>query len=78
MLIFNVVEHQVVANYDYALKYPEDERFHELDEQARIWKIYSDEAAAFDHEMVEELSDSLDILLIFVCFILVNHLNRGH
>ncbi|KAF9069328.1 hypothetical protein BDP27DRAFT_730640 [Rhodocollybia butyracea] len=53
------------ASYDYTLKYPEDERYHELGEEARIWKVYSDEATAFDNDMVGELSDSLDILLIF-------------
>ncbi|KAF9059454.1 hypothetical protein BDP27DRAFT_1385797 [Rhodocollybia butyracea] len=47
------------------LKYPEDERYHELDEEARIWRVHGDEAAAFDNDMVGELSDSLDILLVF-------------
>ncbi|KAF9018117.1 hypothetical protein BDP27DRAFT_1440294 [Rhodocollybia butyracea] len=51
--------------YDYALKYPEDEYYHELDEEARIWRVYGDEASAFDNDMVGELSDSLDILLVF-------------
>ncbi|KAF9020924.1 hypothetical protein BDP27DRAFT_1457808 [Rhodocollybia butyracea] len=51
--------------YDYKLKYPEDERYHELDEEARIWWVYLDEAAAYDNDMVGELSDSLDILLVF-------------
>ncbi|KAF9063092.1 hypothetical protein BDP27DRAFT_1232682, partial [Rhodocollybia butyracea] len=54
-----------VANYDYRLKYPEDERYHELDEDARIWWIYHDEATPFDNDMVGELGDSLDILLVF-------------
>ncbi|KAF9037780.1 hypothetical protein BDP27DRAFT_1245188, partial [Rhodocollybia butyracea] len=55
-----------VANYDYKLKYPlEDERYHELGEEARVWWVCHDEATAFDNDMVEELSDSLDILLVF-------------
>ncbi|KAF9071931.1 hypothetical protein BDP27DRAFT_1143083, partial [Rhodocollybia butyracea] len=54
-----------VASYDYMLKYPEDERYHELGDEARIWKVYDDEATAFDNDMVGELSDSLDILLVF-------------
>ncbi|KAF9065119.1 hypothetical protein BDP27DRAFT_1366713 [Rhodocollybia butyracea] len=53
------------ASYDYTLKYPEDKRYHELDPEARIWRVYGDEAAAFDNDMVGELSDSLDILLVF-------------
>ncbi|KAF9020921.1 hypothetical protein BDP27DRAFT_1411622 [Rhodocollybia butyracea] len=51
--------------YDYKLKYPEDERYHELDEEARIWWVYLDEATAYDNDMIGELSDSLDILLVF-------------
>ncbi|KAF9069311.1 hypothetical protein BDP27DRAFT_1149181, partial [Rhodocollybia butyracea] len=54
-----------VASCDYTLKYPEDERYHELREEARVWKVYGDEATAFDNAMVGELSDSLDILLVF-------------
>ncbi|KAF9063088.1 hypothetical protein BDP27DRAFT_1169115, partial [Rhodocollybia butyracea] len=54
-----------VENYDYRLKYPEDERYHELDEEARVWWVYHDEATAFDNDMVDELGDSLDILLVF-------------
>ncbi|KAF9060788.1 hypothetical protein BDP27DRAFT_1171953, partial [Rhodocollybia butyracea] len=50
---------------DYTVKYPEDERYHELDSEARIWRVYGDEATAFDNDMVGELSDSLDILLVF-------------
>ncbi|KAF9069320.1 hypothetical protein BDP27DRAFT_1265102 [Rhodocollybia butyracea] len=55
----------LVASYDYTLKYPEDERYHELGEEARVWKVYGDEATAFDNDMIGELSDSLDILLVF-------------
>ncbi|KAF9060860.1 hypothetical protein BDP27DRAFT_1236074, partial [Rhodocollybia butyracea] len=56
----------MIEKYDYTLKYPaEDERYDELSSQARIWRVYADEAAAFDSDMVGELSDSLDILLVF-------------
>ncbi|KAF9060318.1 hypothetical protein BDP27DRAFT_1236997, partial [Rhodocollybia butyracea] len=55
----------MVANYDYMLKYPEDELYHELGKEARIWRVYNDEATAFDNDMVGELSDNLDILLVF-------------
>ncbi|KAF9067323.1 hypothetical protein BDP27DRAFT_1155159, partial [Rhodocollybia butyracea] len=50
---------------DYRLKYPRDKRYHELDEDARVFWVYNDEAASFDSDMVGELSDSLDILLVF-------------
>ncbi|KAF9059297.1 hypothetical protein BDP27DRAFT_1239074 [Rhodocollybia butyracea] len=54
----------MVASYNYTLKYPEDERYHELDNEARVWRVYVDEATAFDTDMVGKLSESLDILLI--------------
>ncbi|KAF9060634.1 hypothetical protein BDP27DRAFT_1170043, partial [Rhodocollybia butyracea] len=50
---------------DYTVKYPEDERYHELGPEARIWRVYGDEATAFDNDMIGELGDSLDILLVF-------------
>ncbi|KAF9058935.1 hypothetical protein BDP27DRAFT_1372018 [Rhodocollybia butyracea] len=59
------VVHPTTENYNYKLKYPEDERYHELDEEARIWWVYLDEATAFDNDMFEKLGDSLDILLVF-------------
>jgi hypothetical protein len=55
-----------VDSQDYDHKYPKDELFRELDDDARIWKIYNDEAEIFDREMVESAGDTLDILLIFV------------
>ncbi|KAJ4470958.1 hypothetical protein J3R30DRAFT_3803695 [Lentinula aciculospora] len=57
--------HSMEANYDYRVKYPKDQRYHELDEEARVWWVYLDEATNFDNDMVGELSDSLDILLVF-------------
>ncbi|KAJ3916341.1 hypothetical protein F5877DRAFT_46839, partial [Lentinula edodes] len=62
---FDLCNSLVPANYDYRLKYPQDKRYHELDEEARVWWVYLDEAAAFDNDMVGELGDSLDILLVF-------------
>ncbi|KAJ3755148.1 hypothetical protein EV360DRAFT_25870, partial [Lentinula raphanica] len=50
---------------DYRLKYPKDERYHELEPEARVWWVYLDEAIAFDNDMIGELGDSLDILLVF-------------
>lgn len=55
-----------LATYDYEQKYPEDERYHELDENARVWHVYNDEAEAFDADIVSEAGHSLDVLLIFV------------
>ncbi|KZV88747.1 hypothetical protein EXIGLDRAFT_650842, partial [Exidia glandulosa HHB12029] len=36
-----------------------------MDDDARVWKVYRKEADAFDSAMLEEWSDTLDILLIF-------------
>ncbi|GAW10426.1 hypothetical protein LENED_012688 [Lentinula edodes] len=60
-----VQTHPTAANYDYRVKYPKDPRYHELDEEARVWWVYLDEASDFDNDMVGELGDSLDILLVF-------------
>ncbi|KIY67925.1 hypothetical protein CYLTODRAFT_483053 [Cylindrobasidium torrendii FP15055 ss-10] len=54
-----------LGKYDYEQKYPPDERCHELDENARIWHVYNDEAADFDGDIVIEFGNSLDVLLVF-------------
>lgn len=57
-------------NYDYKAKYDEDEndRRHprELLPEARVFWVYNDEAKLFDDDLVAELSDGLDLSLIFV------------
>ncbi|PBK69563.1 hypothetical protein ARMSODRAFT_936163, partial [Armillaria solidipes] len=50
---------------DYEQKYSEDARGEEMGLFARIWRIYLDECAIFDAEMVEDWRDVLDVLLIF-------------
>ncbi|KIY68960.1 hypothetical protein CYLTODRAFT_350511, partial [Cylindrobasidium torrendii FP15055 ss-10] len=50
---------------DYTKRYPPDERYKELHDNARIWLVYNDEADIFDADMVGEAADSLDILLVF-------------
>ncbi|KIY63947.1 hypothetical protein CYLTODRAFT_326921, partial [Cylindrobasidium torrendii FP15055 ss-10] len=51
--------------FDYTEKYPRDNRYKELHNDARVWLAYNDEAAIFDNDMVGEAADSLDILLVF-------------
>jgi hypothetical protein len=53
-------------NYDYTQKYPPDELGKEASENARVWKVYLDEAEAFDDEMLRGFRDTLDALLVFV------------
>ncbi|KAL0959271.1 hypothetical protein HGRIS_014542 [Hohenbuehelia grisea] len=50
---------------DYENKYPEDPMYEELSENARVWRVYLDEAADFDADIVEKASDGLDLLLVF-------------
>ncbi|KAF9489698.1 hypothetical protein BDN71DRAFT_1455731 [Pleurotus eryngii] len=51
--------------HDYEKKYPEDAMFEELSENARVWRVYLDEATEFDADMVNKASDGLDLLLVF-------------
>lgn len=46
--------------------YPADPHYHELDDEARVWRIYLDEAQNFDRDVVVEARESLDVLLVFV------------
>ncbi|TFY52026.1 hypothetical protein EVG20_g10737 [Dentipellis fragilis] len=50
---------------DYEQKYPPDEVFKTLDSNARVWKVYLDEAKMVDDDMVEAWRDTIDVLLVF-------------
>ncbi|KAF5357610.1 hypothetical protein D9758_007397 [Tetrapyrgos nigripes] len=52
-------------NYDYTKKYPVDELGKEVSENARVWKVYLDEAEETDREMLSGFRDTLDALLVF-------------
>ncbi|KAF5353795.1 hypothetical protein D9758_010604 [Tetrapyrgos nigripes] len=52
-------------DYDYTQKYPADEFGKEAGENARVWKVYLDEAETFDDEMLRGFRDTLDALLVF-------------
>ncbi|KAF5340827.1 hypothetical protein D9758_017064 [Tetrapyrgos nigripes] len=52
-------------DYDYTRKYPQDEFGKEARENARVWKVYLDEAETFDGEMLKGFMDTLDTLLVF-------------
>jgi hypothetical protein len=53
-------------NKDYHEVYPEDPYMEEMGENARVWRVYSDEADRIDAEAVEQWKTTLDTLLIFV------------
>ncbi|KIK55321.1 hypothetical protein GYMLUDRAFT_841952, partial [Collybiopsis luxurians FD-317 M1] len=52
-------------SYNYAEKYPPDPLGHEFKENARVWKVYLDEAENYDDEMLKGFKDTIDSLLIF-------------
>ncbi|KAH8802381.1 hypothetical protein DL96DRAFT_1563440 [Flagelloscypha sp. PMI_526] len=51
--------------YNYEEKYPEDAPGEELGPDARVFKVYNDEAEKYDADMVRGFRDSLDGLLVF-------------
>ncbi|KAA1466001.1 hypothetical protein DENSPDRAFT_855845 [Dentipellis sp. KUC8613] len=46
-------------------KYPADEMGEELGPNARVWRVYLDEAEAFDKDMIDSWKDTIDVLLVF-------------
>ncbi|TFY80250.1 hypothetical protein EWM64_g3764 [Hericium alpestre] len=51
---------------DYEQKYPPDSHISEtMGANARIWRVYLDEAAARDNEVIERWRDTTDVLLVF-------------
>ncbi|KAK7440414.1 hypothetical protein VKT23_017052 [Stygiomarasmius scandens] len=52
-------------DYDYEKKYPSDPYGAEAGEDARVWKVYLDEAEAYDDEMLKGFRDTINSLLVF-------------
>ncbi|KAF8895794.1 hypothetical protein CPB85DRAFT_1229778, partial [Mucidula mucida] len=52
-------------NDDYVARFPEDPYGQETAPNARIWRVYVEEAAAFDEKMVGQSRDGLDVMLVF-------------
>lgn len=52
---------------DFKRKYPPDALGKEMDDGARVWKVFRDEATTHDSSMLGGWHKTLDILLIFVC-----------
>ena len=51
-------------NYDEI--YAENEHMKEMDDEARVWRVYNDESERIDFEIVEGWTSTLDTLFIFV------------
>ncbi|KAJ3818373.1 hypothetical protein F5880DRAFT_1511005 [Lentinula raphanica] len=52
-------------SYDYEEKYDPDPLGDEMKENARVWKVYLDEAESHDFEMMTGFRDTIDALLVF-------------
>ncbi|KAJ3709975.1 hypothetical protein C8R42DRAFT_567463, partial [Lentinula raphanica] len=50
---------------DYEAKYDPDPLGKEIDDNARVWKVYLDEAGTHDIEMITGFRDTIDALLVF-------------
>ncbi|KAF9027428.1 hypothetical protein BDZ89DRAFT_1160808 [Hymenopellis radicata] len=53
-------------NDDYVARFPEDPYGQETAPNARAWRVYVEEAAIFDENMVGQSRDGLDVMLVFV------------
>lgn len=63
---FNVTATGTGDRYDYEQKYPADEQGEGMATNARVWRVYLDEAGQFDMDMVENFRDTVDVILVFV------------
>ncbi|KAG6816282.1 hypothetical protein H0H93_008219, partial [Arthromyces matolae] len=52
-------------NHDYTAIYEEDQPGQESSENARVWRVYLDEADAYDTDMISSFQTILDSLLVF-------------
>ncbi|KAF8915690.1 hypothetical protein CPB85DRAFT_1217315, partial [Mucidula mucida] len=57
-------QHPVFSD-DYEERFAEDPYFQETAPNARVWRTYVEEAAAFDAVMVGQSRDGLDVMLVF-------------
>ncbi|KAK7434385.1 hypothetical protein VKT23_020230 [Stygiomarasmius scandens] len=52
-------------SYNYEEKYAPDSLGGEFDDNARVWKVYLDEAENYDDDMLKGFRDTIDSLLVF-------------
>ncbi|KAG6827280.1 hypothetical protein H0H93_015722 [Arthromyces matolae] len=55
-------------NHDYNAIYEPDPAGQQASENARVWRVYLDEADAYDTDMINSFQTILDSLLVFVRF----------
>ncbi|KAF9004489.1 hypothetical protein BDZ89DRAFT_966967, partial [Hymenopellis radicata] len=61
----NAPRHEPIFIDDYEKRLPEDPYGEETKPNARVWRVYVEEAAAFDGIMVNQYRDGLDVMLVF-------------
>ncbi|KAK7456343.1 hypothetical protein VKT23_010589 [Stygiomarasmius scandens] len=52
-------------SYNYEEKYAPDPSGERLSDNARVWKVYLDEAESYDEDMLKGFRDTIDSLLVF-------------
>ncbi|KAF8915696.1 hypothetical protein CPB85DRAFT_398091 [Mucidula mucida] len=57
--------HKTVFKDNYEERFPEDPYCQEVAPNARVWRTYEEEAAAYDAVMVGQSRDGLDVMLVF-------------
>lgn len=55
-----------VDHLDYEKRFPPDEEGKEGGPNARVWKVYLNEAGQFDVNMIKTMRDTADVVLVFV------------
>ncbi|KAK0444316.1 hypothetical protein EV421DRAFT_1890530 [Armillaria borealis] len=50
---------------NYEERFAEDAQYEETGSNARVWRVYQEESAIHDGNMVEEARDHVDVLLVF-------------
>lgn len=52
--------------YDFTEKYKADKPGEEIEENARVWNVYLDEAESYDADIIQGFRNIIDSLLVFV------------
>ncbi len=58
--------HEPIFPDDYEKRFPKDSAGEETKPNARVYRVYVEEAAAYDATMVGQYRDGLDVMLVFV------------
>lgn len=65
-----------VDHLDYQKRFRPDEKGKEKEPNARVWRVYLNEAGQFDLNMIENMRDTVDVFFVFVSG--SSHLRSGN